>query len=323
MKAEEQILDLLVNRQFQSGCVSLHDGPNPESDPVIEGQIHAPTEQSLINFKIMYAPCLESLCATRTPLRVLEIGSGIGNCTYGFIHTYRPDLYIASEPFPSLIPILRKRLDDWGYSFPRGVAATFDANYQSVLPKETFNVVIGNSVLHHILNWREALDFSLALLEEDGVMVFGEPNHEVWAVILSFVRALMLTDALARETKRRLEAFVRGLEYRLRMKDDLKILSKLEDKHIFSFRELTEFAQSRNLFLSFTSRQSSFRDIFVSKVRPLMTTQADKEHLDTFARKVVSPALDGTMISDAFIVFVMRRSHILSGQSVQGHCEDS
>lgn len=309
MNSEEYIINALSDRQFQSGCVNLHNGPNPESEPVIEGQIKTPTEQSIRDFKVMYAPYLDSVCTPGKPLRVLEIGAGIGNCTYGFIKTYCPDLYVASEPFPSLVPILRKRLDEWGYSFPKGIAATYDANYQSVLPKETFTVVIGNSVLHHIVNWRDALDFSLTLLEKRGVLVFGEPNHEVWAVIVSFVRALNLSDTLSIETKTRLEAFVKGLEYRFRMKDNQVILAKLEDKHIFSFRELTEFAQSRNLVLSFTSRQSSFREIFLNKVRPLMTTLADREHLDFFAKKVVSSGLDGTMLSDAFIVFAMHRLH--------------
>ena len=309
MKVDNTLANALLERQFEAGCVRLHDGPDPQSDPVIVGQIATPTEHSVDYFKTAYAPLLDNVCTAGKSVKVLEIGAGIGNCTYAFIRTYRPDLYIASEPFPALVPTLRKCLDELGYPFPRGIAATWDANYPPILPKQVFTVIVGNSVLHHITRWRDALDYSLSLLEDDGALIFGEPNHETWAVIVSFVRALKLLDAISAETKRRLDAYANGLEYRFRIKDNLEALSSLEDKHIFSFRELMDFAQSRGVILSISPQNTAFQTSFVRLVMPLMATTADREQLQSFARSVVSPGLNGTLLSD-FFIFSMRKPKV-------------
>ena len=301
------IINALSKRQFEDGCIRLHDGPDPQSDPVIVGQIATPTQHSVDFFKTAYAPLLDDVCTAGKSVKVLEIGAGMGNCTYAFIHTYRPDLYLASEPFPALLPMLRECLDELGYQFPKGTAAIWDANYPPILPQRAFTVVVGNSVLHHITRWREALDYSLSLLEDDGALVFGEPNHETWAVIVSFVRAFKFSDAISVETKRRLDAYVNGLEYRFSIKDNLQALSSLEDKHIFSFRELMDFAQGRSVFLSISSQTLDFQTSFVRQVMPLMATPADREKLPTFAKSVVSPGLNGTLLSE-FFIFSMRRT---------------
>ncbi|MEI6798891.1 MAG: class I SAM-dependent methyltransferase [Pseudomonadota bacterium] len=300
------VKDAFAERQFAAGCVRLHDGPDPETDPVIAGQIASPTKSSIDYFKIAYSPLLDSVCTPGKSVKVLEIGAGVGNCTFAFLNTYQPDFYIASEPFPSLIPTLRQRLDEWGYAFPRGVAATWDANFPSILPQQAFTVIVGNSVLHHITRWREALDHSLCLLEDDGVLVFGEPNHETWAVTVSFVRALNFSDALSAGTKLRLNAYIAGLEYRFRIKDNLEALSKLEDKHIFSFRELMEFARSRGVTLSINSQTTTFQKSFLAQVMPLMTTAEDGDYLRSFAKSVISPGIDGTLLSN-FFTFKMQK----------------
>jgi SAM-dependent methyltransferase len=312
-------LDALSERQYQAGCVRLHDGPDPQSDPVIAGQIATPSEHFVEYYNIAYAPLLDSVCKQNKHVKVLEIGAGIGNCTYGFIRTYQPEVYIASEPFPSLVPTLRARLDEWGYPFPRGIAATWDANYPPVLPKDTFTVVMGNSVLHHITRWREALDYSLALLEDGGLLIFGEPNHETWAVIVSFVRAFNLSGDLSADTKRRLSAYVNGLEYRFRIKDNLDALDKLEDKHIFSFRELMDFAQSRGVTLSIMSQTTAFHTSFVRLLSPLMMEPIDRDHLQSFATSVMSPGLNGTLLSE-FFTFSMRKPQ--SGSTARDMVDD-
>lgn len=300
-------IDALNDRLFQDGCIRLHDGPIPDAAPVIEGQIVAPTDSNISNLRKYYGGILDPIHASGRPMRVLEIGAGMGNLSYGLIRSYDPEFYVASEPFETLVPVLRRNLDQWGYAYPRGVAATFDANYPAVLPAGSVNVIIGNSVLHHITKWRECLDNAFALLDDDGVLIFGEPNHESWSVILVFCRSLLLSDALSQASANKISALIKGLEYRYRIKDNVSALDKLEDKHIFSFVELLDYAKSRGVSFALEKRSTDFRETLIEKLTPMMATPKDAETLQVFAAGLYSPSLDQTTLGHPFMVFSMRR----------------
>ncbi len=308
MKLHKLITEALESRIFSDGCVRLHDGPRPESEPVIEGQIVPPTSTSIAHFRSLYAGLIETPETNNKGLRVLEIGAGMGNCTYGFLRSYEPSIYIASEPFETLVPTLRRNLDDWGYHYPHGIAASFDANFRSVIPKGTMNIVIGNSVLHHITKWRDCLDYSGDLLTHGGKLIFGEPNQEAWVLIVILVRSLVSAELLSPESQRKLEIFVRSLEHRFRIKDNEDALSKLEDKHIFSFVELLDYANSRRMTLSLSKRNANLSETLMTKLHGLMATSEDVARLHSFLQSSITPGIENTTLNHPFLVFSLSKS---------------
>ena len=79
---------------------------------------------------------------------LLEIGCGTGLLTYGLIKNNRFDCVHASDISPQFIGAAQKLL-----SKLKGNASyyTCDANYLPFKPS-SFNVIVGNSVLHHFLD---------------------------------------------------------------------------------------------------------------------------------------------------------------------------
>lgn len=287
--------------------VKLYDGPDMPGDPVVKGQIVKPTEASISAFQSTYRGVLDEFCEKSPSLRVLEIGAGMGNCSYGFIRTYTPDLYIATEPFTALLPTLRDNLDEWGYHFPRGVSAAFDGNYPSILPPKSVNVVIGNSVLHHVTNWQLLLDHTIDILEDESILVFGEPNHESWSFIVTLIKAMKLATPLSEQTANRLSAFIQGIEFRFRNKNNSEVLSRLEDKHLFSMKELTDFARSRNLVLNLSRRKVKFVDSFCSKIASCIMSEKDRDLVREFASAVLDEHISGSVLGDPFLVFSLEK----------------
>ena len=291
--------------------VKLYEGPDVEGTAVVEGQIVKPTETSVDNFRVYYEELLTPFCRGQRSVRVLEIGSGMGNCTYGFIQTYRPDYYVATEPFSDMLPTIRANLDEWGYVFPKGVSAAYDANYATNLPQGCVNVVIGNSVLHHITHWRRFLTHASELVSDGGILVFGEPNHEAWSFIVSLTKAFRLSKPVSDPTSKRLLAFTRGLEFRFRHKDDSETLGKLEDKHLFSIKELSDFASQNGLQLRLSKRQTDFKTIFCRKIATCIQSPPDHELLREFADEVIGSHVDQTVLGDPFMVFSLQKQRDL------------
>lgn len=153
-----------IEDSSEHGLKKIYDGPYIEDEPIISGQIKIPGSSSIMRFTDLFLPVIKRKFGNRDDLRVLEIGSGMGNAAYGAISTVKPIEYIASEPFVYLLPTLRCNLDRWGYEWPKGQVAAYDANYPANIKPESMDLVLSDSVLHHVLNWRESLDSLVQLL---------------------------------------------------------------------------------------------------------------------------------------------------------------
>jgi 2-polyprenyl-3-methyl-5-hydroxy-6-metoxy-1,4-benzoquinol methylase len=164
---------------LDSGFVKIDTTEPLPDNPNFKGQIGDPSSRHLEIFRSLYSPVIDNSKLDKSALRVLEVGAGIGRCSRSFLTEYSPKLYIASEPFSSLATTLRANLNQWGYRWPSGVAALYNANNKSLLGGGSVNVVIGNSVLHHILEYEQALSHWCDLLDSPGIMMFGEPIKEV------------------------------------------------------------------------------------------------------------------------------------------------
>jgi 2-polyprenyl-3-methyl-5-hydroxy-6-metoxy-1,4-benzoquinol methylase len=122
-------------------------------DPFIVGEISTPSEFSVQLVKEFYLPTILESGIHLDNLKILEIGSGHGNIAYGFGKTTQPLLYLATDAYVQLLDVLRTNLDLCGLTEPVGWVAGLDADLEIALQPKIFNIVIGNSVLHHVLNY--------------------------------------------------------------------------------------------------------------------------------------------------------------------------
>lgn len=111
------LINNIINKiedMSEHGLIKIYKGPYIKDEPIITGQIKVPGASSIIRFTDLFLPTIIRKFSNRDNLRVFEIGSGMGNATYGVINTIKPLKYIASEPFVCLLPTLRCNLDKWG-----------------------------------------------------------------------------------------------------------------------------------------------------------------------------------------------------------------
>ena len=305
----------------EHGWDKIFDGPLPDTSPVIEGQIETPGQNSINRFKLLYLPVIDRYFDDKKSLRILELGAGLGNATYGSLELIKPALHIASEPFTSLLGTLRNNMDSWGYEWPRGIVAAYDANYKVNLMTNSVNLVLGNSVLHHILHWKECLSDLAGILDKRGLMLFGEPSYESWSYIITLIRAMLQQQAhkqrsatsifgistknccLSKSSCENLERFVRNLEIRIKRKNDTEFLEKLEDKHLFSIPDLVEFDDSQDMYFHVENMKEDFKKSFINKIRSQLETNDDVKLAEEFVENVVPPGISDCILGNPFMIF--------------------
>ncbi|MCF6252841.1 MAG: methyltransferase domain-containing protein [Methylococcaceae bacterium] len=303
------------------GWDKIYDGPLVDSSPIIEGQIETPGKNSINRFKQLYLPVIDRYFDDKANIRILEIGAGLGNATYGSIELLNPELHIASEPFTSLLGTLRNNMDSWGYEWPRGIVAAYDANYKINLMENSVNLVLGNSVLHHILHWEECLTDLSRILDKRGLMVFGEPSYESWSYIITIIRSLLQqhgrmqnkTMSISRgsandcylsvKSHENLERFARNIEMRIKRRHDIEFLEKLEDKHLFSIPDLVEFANTQGLFFHIENMNEDFKKSFINKIKSQLETSDDVLIAKEFVENVIPSGISDCVLGNPFMVF--------------------
>jgi SAM-dependent methyltransferase len=116
--------------------------------------------------RIRWKRRLDFLAQAAAPDRkVLEIGAGSGTFTGELSNRY--DDLTAVDISPDLLALAAKRA-------PRASLACMDAHNLD-FPDDTFDAIIGCSVLHH-LDWAAALKSFIRKLKPGGVIRFSEPN---------------------------------------------------------------------------------------------------------------------------------------------------
>ena len=105
----------------------------------------------------------------------------------GFSRVAPPRLYLATEPYAALLGRLRANMDRWGLDEPVGLVAGMDADQEIGLRPGVVNVVIGHSVLHHVLDYRACIRRLAGLLDRPGVLLVYEPIKDGWAHHLSLI----------------------------------------------------------------------------------------------------------------------------------------
>ena len=120
------------------------------------------------------ADVLEGLHWDERPQRVLDVGSGSGNSVVAALHILPEAFVVATDLSPQLLEILRRRLVHNGFE-KRCATVRVDLSSRNVLHENTFDLVIGNSMLHHMLRPDEFLRNACGWIRPGGWAVFMEP----------------------------------------------------------------------------------------------------------------------------------------------------
>jgi ubiquinone/menaquinone biosynthesis C-methylase UbiE len=99
---------------------------------------------------------------------ILEVGCGTGLFTQQISKT--KNKFLAIDISPDLLKIARRNIDDKNVSFKIGNA------YQTSFKPNSFDFIIGSSILHH-LDIDLALNEFFRILKPGGKIIFTEPNH--------------------------------------------------------------------------------------------------------------------------------------------------
>jgi len=175
----------------------------------------------------------------------LEIGSGNGMLSHGVIqHSFYSDITITdlSVVFIQNImgrnPIQREHL----YFY------ACDANH---LPFQhnAFDVVVGRSMLHHLLHYEKCLHEIFNILKPEGKAFFLEPILQGKLLVAFFLKIILETDhsrkseIFTADQIQKINGLIRNLTKTHRIGKDLDVLSEIEDKYIFDVEAIKKLSR--------------------------------------------------------------------------------
>lgn len=122
---------------------------------------------------------------------VLDIGAGSGNSVIPIISGNREVQLVATDLSIDLLRIMAQLIKDRPYQNQIAYVCA-DAN-KLTFNTESFDYVIGSSILHHLMNPARALAIALSYLKQGGEAIFFEP-FEYGCNILKTIYLLILDD---------------------------------------------------------------------------------------------------------------------------------
>lgn len=178
---------------------------------------------------------------------ILEIGSGTGQLTWGLARKL---------PFQSV------NACDISHKFLNGVRSHLlnqpgdqHVNYYACdannLPfkNESFDVILGHSVLHHFIDYDKTIGRTFELLKPGGKAMFYEPvlQGKAW---IAFMADLMVRienrtkfGVLDEQDIKKIEHMVRHILKAKWIGDKRERLMKVEDKHVFDINKMRTLSQ--------------------------------------------------------------------------------
>lgn len=297
--------------RIDQGWLNLTSGDLPKDAPIIEGQIGEPENPKTIEIvRDLFSTAITQSGIPKDDLRLLEIGAGKGRLAYGFLNVFPAKLYIATEPFPSLLGVLRNNLEKWQQQNQSTLVAAYDANCPLSLKPNVVNVAIGNSVLHHILHYEECIERLSKILDTPGALIFNEPSKDAWIFLLTVLNFLLLLverdHTLSKSiSKKSIEFLVRrqnNITQRMQKADDFEFLSSLDDKHLFSIAKMARIAKKHGLEM-FAYKGN--HDAIISVRRQLLQRmdQEDAVILDKIVTQVIPQFTQDSYQAQASTVF--------------------
>lgn len=185
---------------------------------------------------------------------VLEVGCGTGFLTFGLLQANEFRNVTATDISLKFLRVLKTRTAKLAQVPELYVS---DANFLPFL-SQSYDAIVGNSVLHHFLEFERTLASCARILRPGGIAVFFEPVLQGKAIIAFLTDLLLRIDqsfdleTFDKEERVRLERLVNHQVVVPTLRHNRKRLASMEDKYIFDTSELQRIAQDAG-FRSFSS----------------------------------------------------------------------
>jgi SAM-dependent methyltransferase len=183
--------------------------------------------------------------------RVLDIGSGSGNTVLPALEYLTNAAVIASDISPQLLKILFRHLSRSEHARRDVGLYCFDL-HKDVFEPESFDLVIGGAVLHHMVDPNAALKNAARWLRPGGQIILYEPfdyGAHIFAVLFQLMVDLLndSSDPNDQQCVNTFRAFRQDIEARLGVPVVKPWTANLDDKWYFNLTYLRELAASLKL----------------------------------------------------------------------------
>jgi 2-polyprenyl-3-methyl-5-hydroxy-6-metoxy-1,4-benzoquinol methylase len=170
----------------------------------------------------------------------LEIGAGTGALTLGLLQEKAVGQLTATDVSHKFLRILAGR----AAAYPTFVSLVASDANEPHFRSEAFDLIVGRSILHHLLDYDATLRQCHALLKPGGAAVFFEPVLEgktIVALLMALVlRCEEMTDGhqLAPADRNKMRLMIRHQLKAQLNPLDRESLARIEDKYIFEIDHL-------------------------------------------------------------------------------------
>lgn len=187
---------------------------------------------------------------------ILDVGCGKGELTIGLsLHPMlaRSRISALDHSLASLQALHRTALRTESATRLSLSVQDIDA---MAFPKESFDLICGNAVLHHFPDWKRFVRNAMTLLRPGGAAIFAEPMA-IGYIVPALVLGLAQQEARLPQNAEGLglaKFILNDIRTRVTKRADLEALSVLIDKHLFTLEEFLDLANE----LGLTLRQANF-----------------------------------------------------------------
>ncbi|WP_206532353.1 class I SAM-dependent methyltransferase [Mesorhizobium sp. M7D.F.Ca.US.004.01.2.1] len=279
-------------------------------EPDFEGQIFAAEKEHNVSFfKQFHLPMIQMAGIVPDSATILELGSGIGQLSYGTLQTITPIGYVATDVFPSLVEKLEINLRKWSTGKHTIVAAALcDPQNELFIKEGAFNVIQSHSVLHHVLDYRAAIKSLYQKLATPGVLIFTEPCLESYMFLCLTLKLFRRSVKLPDDVLLQIDLLTQYVEQRSgALREDMAFLSTFGtgDKYLFSAYDLFALSLQTGgkLYIQRDTRNPKENLKFELEIRG-----ADRETLtefDRFLSDLLPVGLENSYFCDLRQVFCL------------------
>lgn len=200
-------------------------------------------------FRFLLAKAIETCGLELAAPVILDIGSGSGNSVFPCLELFESPRIIATDISPNLLKILALHVEKIGCS-EQVVPVCMDAT-RDLYRADSFDLVVGAAILHHLINPEDALVAACRALKKGGHAIFFEPFEAGNAVLrLAYAEILRQSEtgcALEPEVARVLAALVLDTEVRSGTDKSDEIFGRIDDKWLFTRHYIEEIAARSNV----------------------------------------------------------------------------
>jgi SAM-dependent methyltransferase len=201
---------------------------------------------------------------------ILDIGCGSGNATFAILDLMPESVVYATDISPDMVAILAERTRKWNKAH-RVIPIVSDAE-KVMLKPESFDLIVGSSMVHHLMEPDLFLDRVLAALKPGGLCYFNEPFKAGHQIMRLFLDEMSSSSPYSKNIPQDIKDFFQSYIFTIDAMctlDRSKIdYAAIDDKWMFPRSFFANAAARNNAhYASFTNNQTKQR------------FQADIEHL--------------------------------------------